>query len=343
MTQPEQNKTRNIIMGCGVVALLLLVGAGIGAYVANNIAEKQASEDLGGMLDKVRVEHEGVITVKNGQVSSLQAALAQKDVDLGLAADQIKKLHDAPEKVKYITHVVTVLQPSEPEVVKMNIKNLKPEHLFSYKIPGADLVVVKMNALDKDADNIPDELAFTQYAQAFNLDALMAEGSSSFLLTVTSDYDGIAHQIPVKANVTYIDKTAPQDKTVRPDVTMHIGGWGGVSLVSGDPAMGYQAGFGLMWLHPTPRISLLAPEIGIGQAFYPQWQISDVLYSTGQAQNENLIKSIDVGSFRAGVEIASYNLGVTNASLLQDTWIGADITIGTDGSLGGGITLSTRL
>jgi hypothetical protein len=124
---------------------------------------------------------------------------------------------------------------------------------------------------------------------------------------------------------------------------MHIGGWGGVSLVSGDPAMGYQAGFGLMWLHPTPRISLLAPEIGIGQAFYPQWQISDVLYSTGQAQNENLIKNIDVGSLRAGVEIASYNLGVTNASLLQDTWIGADITIGTDGSLGGGITLSTRL
>ena len=87
MTQPEQNKTRNIIMGCGVVALLLLVGAGIGAYVASNIAEKQASEDLGGMLDKVRVEHEGVVTVKNGQVSSLQAALAQKDIDLGLAAD----------------------------------------------------------------------------------------------------------------------------------------------------------------------------------------------------------------------------------------------------------------
>ena len=343
MTQPEQNKTRNIIMGCGVVALLLLVGAGIGAYVASNIAEKQASEDLGGMLDKVRVEHEGVVTVKNGQVSSLQAALAQKDIDLGLAADQIKKLHDAPEKVKYITHVVTVLQPSEPEVVKMSIKNLKPEHLFSYKIPGADLVVVKMNSLDKDSDSIPDELAFTQYAQEFNLDALMAEGSSSFLLTVTSDYDGIAHQIPVKANVTYIDKTAPQDKTVRPDISMHIGGWGGVSLVSGDPAMGYQAGFGLMWLHPTPRISLLAPEIGIGQAFYPQWQISDVLYSTGQAQNENLIKNIDVGSLRAGVEIASYNLGVTNASLLQDTWIGADITIGTDGSLGGGITLSTRL
>ena len=200
-----------------------------------------------------------------------------------------------------------------------------------------------MNSLDKDSDSIPDELAFTQYAQEFNLDALMAEGSSSFLLTVTSDYDGIAHQIPVKANVTYIDKTAPQDKTVRPDISMHIGGWGGVSLVSGDPAMGYQAGFGLMWLHPTPRISLLAPEIGIGQAFYPQWQISDVLYSTGQAQNENLLKNIDVGSFRAGVEIAAYNLGVTNASLLQDTWLGADITIGTDGSLGGGITLSTRL
>jgi hypothetical protein len=106
--------------------------------------------------------------------------------------------------------------------------------------------------------------------------------------------------------------------------------------------MGYQAGFGLMWLHPTPNISLLAPEIGIGQAFYPQWQISDALYSS-QGQNENLIKNIEVGSVRAGIEIASYNLGISDASLLQDTWIGADITIGTDGSLGGGITLSTRL
>jgi hypothetical protein len=342
MTQPEQNKTRNIIMGCGVVALLLLAGAGIGAFIASNIAEKQASEDLGSMLDKVRVEHEGVITVKNGQVSSLQAALAQKDVDLGLAADQIKKLHDAPEKVKYITHVVTRLEPTETKVVQMNIKNLKPEHLFSYKIPGADLVVVKMNSLDTDTDGIPDELAFTQYAQTFNLDAVLAEGSSSFLLTVTSDFDGTAHQIPVKANVTYIDKTAPENKTVHPAVSMHIGGWGGVSLSSGDPAMGYQAGFGLMWLHPTPNISLLAPEIGVGQAFYPQWQIGDVLYSS-QGQNENLIKNIEVGSARAGIEIASYNLGISDASLLQDTWIGADITIGTDGSLGGGITLSTRL
>jgi hypothetical protein len=56
-----------------------------------------------------------------------------------------------------------------------------------------------------------------------------------------------------------------------------------------------------------------------------------------------LIKNIEVGSVRAGIEIASYNLGISDASLLQDTWIGADITIGTDGSLGGGITLSTRL
>lgn len=340
MTSSEQHTTRNIIIGCGVAALLLLAGAGVGAFIANNIAEKQANEDLNGILDKVRIKHEGVITIKNTQVSSLQDALSQKDVDIGLAADEIKKLRDTPPKVKYITRVITTLQPSEPKITQVNIKNLKPEHLFSFKLPNADLVVVKMNAIDSDTDGLPDSLAFTQYAQTFELNAVLAENSSSFLLTVTSDYDTIAYKIPIEANVIYISKTAPQNKTVKPDISMHIGVWAGTSLISSKPALGYQAGFGLMWLHPSPNVSLLTPKIGIGQVFYPQSRVSDIF--NNQTQDESLATSA-AGSIRAGIEIASYNFGAFDTSILQDTWLGADITIGTDGSLGGGITLSTRL
>lgn len=303
---------------------LLLIGGTIGRGCGENISEKKQNEILTQQLEKLREDHKQVVTVNNKRVSSLQDLINSKDKEIGIQADLILKLKDQPTKVKYVIKTMTVLQPIDREKT-FSIKDLPPEKFFGFEAPeDGKIISDRMTSRDADGDGIIDTITFTPYAQTIELNAALGEKSSTFLLRVKSSYDDVYHDIPVEANVTYIDDGSPNQKLIRPDLSMQIGGFVGSDLATKDLIVGYAAGVSLPWLHPTPTIDLLSPAISLGSAFRP---------STGE---QELV-------LRGGAVIISYNIGGTGETLLKDTWIGAEAGIGTDMSAAGGITLSTRL
>lgn len=335
----EDQKSHSIFpMIVGGVLILALGGIIGAAIVSASPAEKKGDMTVD-MLEKVRSDHKMTEIVRNKQVYDLEAALSQAEVDLGAASDMILKLQQDPGKVKYITIIKTQLLPGETKTVVIPIKDLPDEKLFSMKTPDGDLVVVRMQAKDTDTDGNKDAVFFDQYAQTFKLTATLSPKKSAFLLSATSDYDGKSHDIPVVANVIHVGDDEEKNAVIHLDVSMHMGGWAGANLVTGAPALGYQAGVSFPWLHPTPELDILSPEIGVGAAFYPENILDKALYSSPTAAPA-LTSS---GNVRVGFDIASYNVGDRKTSILQDTWIGVDVTVGTDASIAGGITISSRL
>jgi len=315
---------RNIVLVVSAAVGLLLVGGTIGRGCGDSESERKQNEILTSQLEGLREEHKEVVTVNNSRISSLQEMIDSKNTEIGAQADLILKLKDKPTEVKYIIETVTVLQPFDKPTT-VSIKDLPPEKLFGFAAPdGGRIISDKMESRDTNGDGVPDQVAFTPYAQTIRLDAALGEKSSSFLLRVKSSYDDKFYDIPLDANVTYIDKDAPARKLIRPDLSMHLGGFVGSDMVTKDLVAGYAAGVSVPWLHPTPELDLLSPSLSLGSAWRPS------------ADSQVLI-------LRGGASIISYNVGGHGKALLKDTWVGADVGVGTDLSVTGGLTLATRL
>jgi hypothetical protein len=333
MEESRKGKITAVVV-TGIITLI--VGGIIGAVL---------SPDTGGvpsdaLLEKLRVEHKMAEIVKNKQVYDLEEALSQAEVDIGAASDMIYKLRDEKGKIKYITVVKTVIKPSETKTVYMKINNLPDEKLFSLKTPDGDLVIARMQSQDADSDGKKDTIAFDQWSQQFVLTGTISPKKSAFLLTATSDYDGVPHDIPITAQVTHVEESESDTKVVQPALSMHIGGWAGASVITGSPAAGYEAGVGVPWLHPAKSLDVLTPVVGVGSAIYPG-NIADSVFYTAASTSQSSIKSF--WTARLGFDILSYNLGDEQSKILRDTWLDASAKIGSDGSLAGGISLSTRL
>lgn len=315
---------KKCLIASGVIAgILLLFTAGyVGMTIGENSMKTMKDEEFVSVLEKVREDHAQAVVTNNTQVTSLQEALAGKDVELATAADLILKLKDKPAEVKYITRIKTVIEPAEPKLIYVKFSDLPEEHLFELELPDGKLVVAKAEFTDKNSDGVKDTASFKTFKETFILDAAFGEKSSSFLLRVKSSYDDNFLEVPVEAKVTYITEAAT--KVIQPSLSMHVGGYAGANLLSKAPAVGYQAGISVPWLHPLPSLDFLSPEIGIGQVFL----------------DAQLLESF---SFRGGINVISYNIGASDKSFLNDTWIGGDVSIGTDGSLAGGLTVGTRL
>lgn len=335
----EEKNMRSIfpIIAGGIVILVL--GGIIGAAIGSEMSGGNKGDITLGMLEKVRSDHKMTEIVRNKAVYDLESALSQADVDLAAASDMIIKLQQAPDRVKYIAVIKTVIKPGETKTVVIPIKDMPDEKLFSMRVPDGELVVVRLRTKDTNADGVKDAALFDQYAQTFKLMATLSPKKSAFLLTATSDYDGISHDIPVTASVIHVGDEESKHRVVQPGVSMHLGAWAGSKIAGGETAAGYQAGIGMPWLHPLPGLDIMTPEIGFGAALYPGNVADRILYSSPAAPASQ--KS--AGNIRVGFDIASYNLGDNQESVFRDTWIGLDVTVGNDSSVGVGITLSTRL
>lgn len=336
----QQIETKRIVIP-GIVAgiILLVLGSYAGCVAGKATAERQKDDEFAKVLEAERVDHEQVEVVSNKQVKDLQEAVADKQMKLDVLADLVLKLKEAPAKVKYVTTVQTKLVPTEPATVRLMLNNLPKEKLFSLKVPDGELVVERMSLEDADKNGEDDTVMFQTYEQDFQLDAVLGEKSSSFLLRATSSFDGKEHEIPVRATVQYLNKDAQAKKVLKPGLSMRIGGFCGENIVTQKVAIGYGAGIGMPWLHPTPELDLLTPQIGFGQVYSPTIDLGAILGTPSTTTGATTSSP----SFRGGIEIGSYNLGAGDKSFLDDTWLGAGISIGTDGSLAGDISLSTRL
>ena len=82
---------------------------------------------------------------------------------------------------------------------------------------------------------------------------------------------------------------------------------------------------------------LFRSVLGFGSAIYP----GNIAESLTATPSQPTIQNFWTG--RLGFDILSYNLGDGQSSILSDTWLDANITAGTDGSVSGGVSLSTRL
>ena len=315
---------KNSVMIVVAATGLLLIGGVVGRGCGETVSEKKQNEILAKQLEALREDHKEVVTVNNKRINNLQELIDSKNAEIGVQADLILKLKDKPTQVKYIIETVTVLQPIDKPTT-VSVKDLPPEKLFGFSAPdGGKIISDKMESRDTNSDGIPDQVTFTPYAQTIRLDAALGEKSSTFLLRVKSSYDDKFYDIPVETNVTYVDKDAPERKIIRPDLSMHLGGFVGSDIVTKDLVAGYAAGVSMPWLHPTPAIDLLSPSVSLGSAW-------------------NSGTGADTLILRGGASIISYNVGGSGKALLKDIWVGADIGVGTDLSLTGGIVLATRL
>lgn len=315
---------KNISLAVATGAGLLLLGSALGRGCDDGLSERELNEKLTADLEQLRVDHKEVVTVRNREVSSLQDIISSKDKEIGIQADLILKLQDKPAEVKYVIKTVTVFQPIDKPAT-FAIKDLPAEKLFGFATKdGGKVVTDRMESKDVDGDGIPDTLTFTPYAQTVALDAALGETSSSFLLRVKSSYDDVFHDVPVEVQVTHVNKDAPKRKLVDPALAMQVGGFAGGDILSRDGLTGWAAGVNLSWLHPTTSVDLLSPSIALG---------------TSWRQGDGSSKFI----VRGGTTVISYNVGGSGDGLLRDTWVGADVGLGTDLGLTGGLVLSTRL
>lgn len=310
------------IITVGVGLFLILLGASIGRGCGTTSSERSLTRELVALREK----HEGVVTVRNEEIRDLRQLLDSKDKEIGVQADLILKLRDKPPEVRYIIKTVTIFEPIDREVT-VAVKDLPPEKLFGFRALGDETIVTsRMRANDLSGDGIPDQVTFSTFPQTFTLDATLGKTSSSFLLRVTSEYDGEPHDVPVDVRVTRVNDhhADPGQKVVDPTLALGLGGFAGGDILSRDPVAGWTAGLSMPWLHPTNSVDLLSPSITLGTSWHPV---------DGSTQFV----------VRAGATIISYNPGVVGGGPLRDTWVGADVGIATDGGLSGGLVLSTRL
>lgn len=314
---------KNIALALAGVASLLLIGGALGRGCGGKLSERELNKRLTKELEDLREEHDDAVTVANEQIGSLQELIDSQDEEIGIQADLILKLQDKPADVKYVVKTVTVFQPIDRPFT-VSVKDLPAEKLFGFVTKkGEQIVIEKMESKDTSGDGIPDQVTFTPYTQTIDLTAALGETSSSFLLRVKTSYDDQFHDVPVEAKVTHINKDAPARKLVDPVLGMQVGGFAGGDILSRDPLAGYAAGVNLSWLHPTTSIDLLSPSVSLGTSWHPADGSSAFI-------------------IRGGATVISYNVGASGG-LLRDTWLGADVGIGTDLGLSGGLVVGTRL
>ena len=315
---------KNVSLIAAFAAGLLLIGGALGRGCGDGLSERELNEKLTADLEKLREDHKEVVTVRNQEVSSLQDIINSKDKEIGIQADLILKLKDKPADVKYVIKTVTVFQPIDNPTT-VSVKDLPPEKLFGFVTKnGEQIVVEKMESTDTTGDGIPDQVTFTPYSQTIALNAALGETSSSFLLRVKSGYDDKFYDVPVEVQVTRINKDAPKRKVVEPTLALQVGGFAGGDILSRDPLAGWSAGVSMPWLHPTTSLDLLSPSVSLGTSWRPDDGSSAFV-------------------IRGGATIISYNVGGHGKGMLKDTWVGADIGIGTDLGASGGLVLATRL
>lgn len=303
---------------------LLLIGGALGRGCDDGLSERELNARLTTELEQLRVDHEGVVTVHNQEVSSLQELISSKNKEIGVQADLILKLRNAPAKVQYVVKTVTVLQPIDKPTT-VSVKDLPAERLFGLATKdGEKIVTDRMVSKDIDGDSIPDEVTFTPYEQTITLDAALGETSSSFLLRAKSSYDDKFYDIPIEVQVTRISKDVPSRKVVDPTLALQVGGFAGGDILSRDPLAGWTAGVSMPWLHPMTSLDLLSPSVSLGTSWRP-----------GDGSSAFII--------RGGATIISYNVGGSGDGILRDTWVGADIGVATDLGLSGGLVIATRL
>lgn len=314
---------RNAFLISAGSLILILLGASLGRGCSRHDASDAA---LVKQLSDLRERHVGVVSVMNDELDSLQELIDAKDEDLALQADLILELSDQPTKVRYIVKTVTVTIPiNVPQTVA--VKDLPAEKLFGFKtLEGGNIVTDRMVSNDTNSDGVPDEVTFTPYRQRFILDGAIGDESSSFILKVSSDYDGIIRSLPLDVKVTRVGGAldAPKHKLVDPTLALQVGGFTGGDILSRKPVTGWSAGLSMPWLHPTTSLDLLSPSVSLGTSWRPDDGSSAFI-------------------IRGGTTIISYNVGGHGSGILTDTWVGADVGLGTDLGLSGGLILATRL
>lgn len=317
------NRLRDVSFATFGAVGLLLIGAALGRGCA---ADDSVDADLTKQLSDLRERHTGVVSVMNDEIDSLQELIDAKDEDLSLQADLILELSDQPTEVRYIVKTVTVVKPINfPQTVA--VKDLPTEKVFGFKaLEDGNVVTDRMVSTDVDGDGIPDKVTFTPYEQKFILDGAIGDESSSFVLRVQSDYDGVVRSLPLDVKVTRIGGTpdAPKRKLLDPTLALQVGGFAGTGIFTRAPVAGYAAGVSMPWLHPTPSLDLLSPSVTLGTSWH-----------SGDGSSHFII--------RGGTTIISYNVGGHSKGMLRDTWVGADVGIATDTGLSGGLVVATRL
>lgn len=290
-----------------LLAILVLLGAAIwGGYsYGQQVANRQADEAFAALLDDIAYDHEQVVTTRNRQVQTLQEALHQSQGEISTQADLIRKLKDKPAEVRYITKVETKLVPVHEPIT---LPTTEPfNHLFALQLPSGELVVARATLTAEG------EIELETYEQKWQLDAVLGESSSSFLLQATSGYDGEPVEVPVEVDVTYI--TEEPYRLVSPRVGLGL--TLGVGIPQQDDSFPIQPAFGghlsLMWLYPHERISVLSPRIGLSNR-----------------------------SVRGGLDVVQGNLG-GRRGMFRDLWLGVGASYGTDMMPAVELTLTTRL
>jgi hypothetical protein len=318
-----KDRLRNASLAVIGTVGLLLIGGAVGRGCA---AGGTTDAELVKQLSELRERHVGVVSVMNDEIDSLRELIDSKDEDLGLQADLILELSDQPTEVRYIVKTVTVVEPiNVPQTVA--VKDLPAEKLFGFRaLEGGDIVTDRMTSKDTNGDGVPDEVTFTPYGQKFILDGAIGDESSSFILRVQSDYDSVIRSLPLDLKVTRVGGTpnTPKRKVVDPELALQVGGFAGAGIFTRAPVAGYAAGVSMPWLHPTTSLDLLSPSVTLGTSWYPDDDSSALI-------------------IRGGATIISSNVGGHGRGILKDTWVGADIGIGTDLGLSGGLVLATRL
>lgn len=314
---------KNAFLAITGALALLLVGATLGRGCSQ---DGTTDAELTKQLSDLRERHAGVVSVMNDEIDSLQELIDAKDEDLSLQADLVLELSDQPTEVRYIVKTVTVVEPiNVPQTVA--VKDLPAEKLFGFKaLEDGNIVTDRMVSKDTDGDGVPDEVTFTPYGQKFILDGAIGDESSSFILQVSSDYDGVIRSLPLDVKVTRVggSPASPKRKAVDPTLALQVGGFAGTGIFTRAPVAGYAAGLSMPWLHPTTSLDLLSPSVTLGTSWYPDDDSSTLI-------------------IRGGATIISYNVGGHGKGPLRDTWVGADVGIGTDLGLSGGLVLATRL
>ena len=332
--EPETKRNIFVIVGLGII--MFLVGLALGDTMSTMRHESIHGEELRLLLENAAVDHKATTTIVNSRVKSLEEALSASKTELSVLADLITKLKDKVDDVKYIVKVEKIFMPGE--TVYVSIKDLPDEYLYKVVADDQELVVGSFKTLDDNGDGVNDKVELKAYELGMQLDAALGEKSSSFLLRMKTSYDNKMHDIPIQANVTYIDDEAQTRKLIKPELSLQVGGFAGSQVMKEQFTAGYTVGVSMPWLHITPQVDVLSPEILIGQAFYPQFvqqQTSDL--------SDNIVVTDSQFVMRAGFGIASFNIASSGNTLLTDTWVGADVSVGTDLSVAGGIILGTRL
>jgi hypothetical protein len=236
-----------------VIVLLICIGVFVAGY---GLADCSARAEYDALLSLHETQHTEVVIAKN-KVTSLGKALSSLQNDNLDLLGIVQELKDRPPQIRYITHIETVLQPSDPIIIT---PELPENYLFQLE---DSITVAEFSVVD-------EKYKFETFALTFRNTVILGEKSTASLVQVASSYNpNTFYEVPSELIVKKINR----QKLFEPNFGM------GVTFSLPEPRL--TGSFLFTFLHPLEELDVAGIRISANDKTL-KFGIDGVAYNLGK-------------------------------------------------------------